>query len=1825
MSTRAVTPRQSVEDIYPLAPTQEGMLFHTLHSPEHGVYLTQYTCLLRGLDLGLFTAAWQRVIDRHPALRTAFVWRSTAKPMQVVGRSVELPLEERDWRHLTAEQREVELEAYLAADRSRGFEPNRAPLTRLAAMRIGTGAYRLVWSFHHLILDGWCRAIVLSEVLAAYGALAGGSELRFARPRPYRDYIWWLQRQDLVQAEAFWRESLRGFTAPTPLRVDHPPAGEAESHASRSTLLAAATTEELLGFARRNRLTLSTVVQGAWSLLLGRYSGEPEVVYGTVVSGRPPEIEGVESIVGMFINTLPVRVEIADAPLAPWLGQLQRRQAEMRHYEYSPLVQVQKWSEVPQGTPLFESIFAFENFPQEEGFANGLELEDVRSIQRGNYPLAGAAAPGERMLLRLFYACNRFDLATIERALGHFQTLLEGMAAATPGTRLGDLPLLTEGERRQVLLEWNGGVCDLPGSCFHELFAAQVARTPKAMAVVSGAEHLTYWELDERSDRLGHHLRRLGVGPEVRVGLLLERSAAAVVAMMAVWKAGGAYVPLSSGLPAERLAFLLADAGLAVLLTDQRLAATVPETAARVVLLDADRERIAAAVPIGQWPVASPENLAYVIYTSGSTGRPKGVAVEHRQLTHYVAAIHERLGLPAGATFASVSTLAADLGHTTLFTPLWTGGCLHLLSAEDASDGEAMGDYFARHPISCLKIVPTHLAALMECRHPESLLPRCRLVLGGEAADARLVRRLRELAPECALFNHYGPTESTVGILTHRARPAESEAGGALPLGQPLGESRVYLVDTQGQLAPVGVPAELCVAGPSLARGYLGRPDLTAGRFLPDPFGAEAGGRLYRTGDLARYLPDGVIEFLGRIDHQVKIRGFRVEPQEVEAVLASHPGIAGAVVTPRQDPSGACQLVAYAAPRRRIAPAAGRPLELPSGLAVHHLNKNETEHLYRQIFESQIYLRHGIGLAEGACVFDVGANIGMFTLFAHHVCERLRLFAFEPSPYAFDRLAANVERYGLEARLFACALSNREGTAEFTIYPRASVMSGLYADQAAEEELFRDYMVAQEQEGAAHAAELLLHADELAAGRFEKQIVECPLRTVSSVIREHGIERIDLLKVDAERSELDILEGIEPQDWAKIQQVTAEVHGDGRLTRAVELLQSRGFEVALEQDPSLRDTSIHHLYARRPGPAVDGRRERPWRTLVPAPQPEAVPPEELREYLASRLPDYMVPSRILLLDGLPLLANGKVDRAALPSPEESATRPATAEDSFVAPRTTAEQCLAGIWSEVLGVERVGIHDNFFELGGDSILNIQIVARAHRAGLRLSPSQLFKHPTVAELAAVAGAVAAPRASSQAQVSGAVPLTPIQAWFFERELADPHHFAMPLLLELRRAMPPPLLERALAALLDHHDALRLGFRREAGGWAQWSVSPGECRAALGVCDLSALPPDLAGPALAAAGEALQAGFDLGHPPLVSAGFFRRGGGRSDLLLLAVHHLVVDGVSWRILLEDLATACDQLRRGEAVALPPQTTSFKAWSERLRAHVLAGGLAAEADHWRALAGTSTALPVDLAGGPDTSGSARSISAALSAEETEVLLRDVPPIYGTEIHEVLLAALARALGDWAGWESVLIDLEGHGREELVEGVDLTRTVGWLTTHYPVLLKLPEPAAPGEDLKAVKERLRTVPNRGIGYGALRYLSADAEVREAYRALPQPRVKFNYLGQLDRGLPEDFPFLPSWEDTGAARSPRVARAHRIEVAGGVSGGCLWLRWTYGERHHRAATVQALSDGFLAALRAILAHCLAPEAGGYTPSDFPEANLNQQALDFVLAQMDGADEI
>ncbi len=903
---------------------QHGMLFHCLYAPKSEVYFEQFTCTLRGgLDVESFGRAWQKVVDRHPVLRTSFVWERREKPLQVVQRRVRLPLAQHDWRGLETAQQQGRLEELIQADRAQGFDLSRAPLMRQILIRLSDDAYQFIWSRSQLLLDGWSNPLILREVFAYYEAYRAGRTPQLPAPRPYQDYIRWLQRQDMGRAEAFWRGVLAGFRAPTPLGVDRasaPPGEDAEGFEEQRMMLSAETTAALQALARKHGLTLNTLAQGAWALLLGRYSGEEDVLFGGVVSGRPAELAGSETMVGLFINTLPVRVRVpAAARVLPWLRELQEAQAEARQYEYSPLVQVQGWSDVPRGVPLFESILVFENYPvsvaeEQAGGdgADGLQIGQPLSTERTNYPLTVMMGVGARLSLRILYERARFDAAAIERMAVHVQNLLEGIAA-DPEQELSRLPLLSSAESERLLFEFNETRAAYPADrCVHELFEEQAARAGGAVAVVFGDEQLTYGELNARANSLARHLRHLGVGPGRLVGICVERSMEMVVGVLGVLKAGGAYVPLDPTYPRARLAFMLGDAKVLALLTQESLAETLPAHGAQVVRLDADRETFERESGENLPPSACAEDAAYVIYTSGSTGEPKGVQVPHRAVVNFLSSMGREPGLSAEDVLLAVTTLSFDIAGLELYLPLTVGARLVVASHDETADGGLLSKKIRRHGVTVMQATPTTWRLLIEAKWQGD--PPLKVICGGEALPRSLATQLRLRSG--SVWNMYGPTETTIwsalGVVELDDAP--------VTIGRPIANTQIYLLDRQMQPVPPGAAGELYIGGAGLAHGYLHRPALTAEKFLPDPFSGAAGARLYRTGDLARYRDDGQLEFLSRIDQQVKVRGHRIELGEIETVLMRHPAVRSAVAVTREDVAGDTRLTAYLVLRESAQP-----------------------------------------------------------------------------------------------------------------------------------------------------------------------------------------------------------------------------------------------------------------------------------------------------------------------------------------------------------------------------------------------------------------------------------------------------------------------------------------------------------------------------------------------------------------------------------------------------------------------------------------------------------------------------------------------------------------------------------------------------------------------------------------------------------------------------------------------------------------------------------------------------------------------------------------
>src|SRR6266498_22226 len=899
---------ENLEDLYQLSPMQQGMLFHTIYAPESGAYFEQSVFTIKGeLHLKAFERAWQRIVERHSIFRSSFLWEELENPVQVVHRQAHLRIDMEDWSNKPAALQTELLEEFLANDRRQGFDFAVAPLVRLALFRLSSTRYNFIFSRHHLVLDRWSRAIVLKELFALYDAFSRGEELTLEQPRPYGDYIAWLGAQNPDTAQSYWKRSLAGLSGPTELTVDRKPmnaALEGQAFDKERIQLSESTTARLRDFARDHKLTLNTLTKAAWAILLSRYSGNEDVLFGVTVSGRPPMLSGVESMVGLLVNTLPQRVQVPSSSLVlPWLEGLQQQQGEMQQFEYSSLLDIQGWSDIPRGTPLFKSIFVFENLPVASSVRseNGrLAINNDRGIgSTTGYPLTVLVTPGTKLTVQVVYDCARFDPESVRRMLGHFQNLLEHLPASEEG-RISSLPLLMPAERDEIIVEWNKTAADYPHrKCWHTLFEEQVGRFPESVAIECEGELVTYAALNERANQLARYLVKRGVGPEVLVGICMERSIEMVIGLMAILKAGGAYVPLDPTYPRERLRFMVRDARLRILLTQEQLLRSIPAEDVETICLDHEWGEISQEVRDNPSTNVSGINLAYLIYTSGSTGKPKGVAIEHRSTVALINWTEQTFSREELAGVVASTSICFDLSIFELFVPLSRGGSVILV--EDALQ---LSSLQSRIKARLINTVPSAMAELLRLGGlPDTVQT---VNLAGEPLKPSLVDQIHREPGVKRVLDLYGPSEDTT-YSTFALRLPHKPA----TIGRPVSNTRLYILDPSMSPVPIGVPGELYIGGRGLARGYFNRPELTAEKFLPDPFGDKNGARLYRTGDLARYHSDGNVEYLGRVDQQVKIRGYRIELEEIEAVINQHHGVREAVVMAREDHAEDRRLVAY--------------------------------------------------------------------------------------------------------------------------------------------------------------------------------------------------------------------------------------------------------------------------------------------------------------------------------------------------------------------------------------------------------------------------------------------------------------------------------------------------------------------------------------------------------------------------------------------------------------------------------------------------------------------------------------------------------------------------------------------------------------------------------------------------------------------------------------------------------------------------------------------------------------------------------------------------
>jgi amino acid adenylation domain-containing protein/FkbM family methyltransferase len=1111
------------------------------------------------------------------------------------------------------------------------------------------------------------------------------------------------------------------------------------------------------------------------------------------------------------------------------------------------------------------------------------------------------------------------------------RNLNEGRAIAV-GSDEAALPTTFNAVRHTKQSEGSSASSTYPQKnlCLHHLIEEQVLRTPHRMAVVFEEQRLTYDDLNQRANQLAVYLRSVGAGPDVVVGLFLERSLEMVIGILGILKAGAAYLPIDAAYPLDRIMFLLNDAQAKLVVTQTSLSGNLTNSAAQTVCLDSLSWGDLESTSLQPAP-CYPTNLAYVIYTSGSTGRPKGVGIEHRNIVNYVLGISERLDFQPNMTYATVSTIAADLGNTVIFPALATGGCLHVISQERAESQALLSEYFEREKIDVLKIVPSHLAALQSGRNPERVMPRRRLILGGEASRLDWIKRLKVLNPSCDIYNHYGPTETTVGVLTfHVGKELTVTQSGTLPLGKPLPNSVVHVLDGSRRPVPVGVEGELYIGGSCVTRGYLNRPDLTVENFVSDPFSPTPDGRMYRTGDLARRLPDGNVEFCGRIDDQVKIHGYRIELGEIASVLRNERAVSDALVLARNDESDSKQLVAYVIPKRTSQPLWGNKTLyfLPDGSPLAHLNKNATDFLYDEIFVRQMYLRNGVELQDGDCVVDVGANIGLFTMFASRLKQHLHIFSVEPDPAAYACLSANAEAYSATARCLPYSLTQNGKTAEAAFFEALTGLSGTHEDTA----IAHDSQATRSLESSRErfVVETGQSGDILPDTKASDKT-----RDLSSVIAAENIKRIDLLRINVAGSELGILQKLDPDDWTKIRQLVVRLDNPENVEPISTLLRQHRYQVVTESFPG--EGLPSYVYALRPAAGSDlVRRETVDFSVrsLPVWDEQILTVAGLRRNLKAHLPHYMVPAAFVLMDSFPLTANGKLDREAFPpvSSEKAQFSP-----DVVSPRTETEKAIAAIWAELLKTESIGVNDSFFELGGHSLLAIKAASQIRDAfGVDLPAQVLFEHSTIAELATLLPNTEAAQADGSRievrKLDGPYPLSSAQEqlWFLNQLAPESPVYNLVDLISLGEHYDAAAIRKTMKELVRRHEVLRTTFSY-SGEEPMQTVLP-TAEVGLSEFDLSSLAEaerdrewtrviHLEG----------RKPFDLSQVPLFRVAVIHRSP-REHYLFLVIHHIIADEWAMEVVHKEVTQIYHALSRGQSpslAGLPIQYADFACWQK--------------------------------------------------------------------------------------------------------------------------------------------------------------------------------------------------------------------------------------------------------------------------------------------------------
>lgn len=1516
-----------------------------------GYNMPQMLLVEGSLDTVRLEKTFNKLIDRHEALRTSFQ-TIEGEIVQIIADEAKLEVEAIELDEQLKE--DFISKVGLIPDRQnkdiyklfnrfiRPFDLSKAPLLRVGLVKLAEDKNILLLDMHHIISDGVSMSILISEFTKLYD----GQSLESLRVQ-YKDYSYWhnnmLESDEIKSQREYWINRFNDELPILSLPYDYSrPAIQSLEGNIIDFELDRETTKKLRNIAAETNSTMFMVLMASFNILLSKYSSQEDIIVGIPTAGR--KHADLESVIGMFVNTLAMRnFPKSNMTFEEFLNEVREnalKAYENQDYQFEELVSQLNIPRDISRNPIFDVMFSMNNMEFDQITTNELKMklfDNEGTISKFDLILF-AEEIGEKIALRISYSTKLFKFETIKRMTAHMHNVLKAIAE-NKNIELSEIDILSEEEKKKLLCDFNNTCAEYSReNTIHELFEAQVIRTPQNLAAIFEGKSLTYTELNEKANSLARMLRNHGVRKDSIVGIMTERSLEMIVGIMAILKAGGAYMPISPDYPEERVLYMLKDSEADILLTQDGITG-LEEFSGQILSLREDylyREDSSNLERIN-----GSRDLAYVIYTSGSTGKPKGVMIEHHSLINRLNWMQKAYPINEEDVILQKTPFTFDVSVWEMFWWGLLGAKVVFLVPGGEKEPKAIVEAIKREQVTVMHFVPSMLNVFLEYlkEYPNlvhSVSSLRQVFASGEALTLRQVEQFNKILCEgigAKLTNLYGPTEATVDVSYFDC--STGEAFEVIPIGKPIDNIKLFVVDKNLKLQPVGVSGELCISGVGLARGYLNKPQLTAEKFVDNPF--EAGEKMYRTGDLVRMLQDGNVEFLGRIDNQVKIRGHRIELGEIENCLRKHPYIKDAVVLAKEDEQGEKYLSAYIETDKiHLEAVENKPrYTLPNNMAIVQLNKNETDFMYNEIFIEQNYIKQGITINEGDCILDIGANIGMFSLFVNQLEKDIQIYSFEPIPELYELLRINTGLYNENTKVFNCGISNENTETTFTFYPKASIMSGKYGDLDKEKDTFEKTLKSQ-LEPAEQGEDFEKLYNELIQERFEAKQVVCQLKTLSDIIEENNIEKIDLLKIDVEKSEMDVLQGIKSEHFKIIKQIVLEVHDiDGQLNKVLYLLRNNGFSVFTGRDNELESTDMYNVYAIAEWCSIKEIEDTEAVIIQPM-ENHLLTKGKLIDYLKGSLPEYMIPLHIVQLEKMPLNPNGKIDRKQL----SKLTAAMVMEKEYAAPRNSVEERLCEIWAGILGVKNIGINDSFLDLGGHSLKATVLASKIYKEfDVEIRLKDIFNGPTIKEISEYI---------QKAEKNDFVSIEKIpEREYYETSSAQKRMYIlqqfdrnstvynMPWLMEVEGKLDIKRIEQAIRTMMRRHEILRTYFENINGEIIQKiskeiyfkveyadeiELAQAEAAAA---AHLEAYKENKANEVI----KKFVRSFDLGTAPLFRVGLVRVQK-EKYLLMFDMHHIISDGVSMGILINEFT----QLYEGkELKELKLQYKDYSHWQNNL------------------------------------------------------------------------------------------------------------------------------------------------------------------------------------------------------------------------------------------------------------------------------------------------------